>query len=240
MHVADVNGVDADAGNELPIDRGPEGQMGEYRQLLRGVAAVDVHGGIGFGEAEFLRLSQGRGVGLSRVLHLRENEIACSVKYAVNRLDLVGHQRLSDGSDDRNSPSHGGLKGDRPADGAAQSNNSAPCSASTALFAVITFLPLCSTLSMIDRSGSNPPISCTTASISGSLSIVETSVLSRPGGGLILRGRRMSASTIRTNSTLRPTWRETRSECSSNILATPDPMVPKPIKATFAVEFVIV
>ena len=36
----------------------------------------------------------------------------------MNRLDLVGHQRLSDGSDDRNSPSHGGLKGDRPADGA--------------------------------------------------------------------------------------------------------------------------
>ena len=54
---------------------------------------------------------------------------------------------------------------------------------------MITFLPLCSTLSMIERSGSRPPISCTTASISGSFRTVDKSVVNRPGGGTILRGR---------------------------------------------------
>ena len=98
--------------------RAPNGKMGQDRQLLRGVAAVDVHGRIGLGEAQLLGLGQGVGVALAAVLHLREDEVARAVENAVNRLDLVGHQRLVDGRDDRNAASHGRLEGNRPADAA--------------------------------------------------------------------------------------------------------------------------
>ena len=46
---------------------------------------------------------------------------------------------------------------DRPSS-RARSNSSGPCSASSALFAVTTSLPLSSSRSMIVRSGSRPPI----------------------------------------------------------------------------------
>ena len=92
--------------------------MGQDRQLLRGIAAVDVHGRIGLGKAQLLRLRQGVGVALAAILHLREDEVARAVEDSVNRLDLVGHQRLVDGRDDRNPASHGRLEGDRPADAA--------------------------------------------------------------------------------------------------------------------------
>ena len=57
----------------------------------------------------------------------------------------------------------------------ARSNSSGPCSASRALLAVTTSLPLSSSLSMIVRSGSSPPTSCTTAMISRSSSTLARS-----------------------------------------------------------------
>ena len=79
----------------------------------------------------------------------------------------LADQRLVDGGDDGNAAADRRLEGDRSAQLAGQSKSSRPCSASTALLAVMTSLPLCNNLSMIERSGSRPPMSCTTASISG-------------------------------------------------------------------------
>ena len=50
----------------------------------------------------------------------------------------------------------------------ARSKSSGPCSASRALLAVTTSLPLSSNFSMIERAGSSPPTNSTTATISGS------------------------------------------------------------------------
>jgi hypothetical protein len=47
--------VDADPRDVLPLDLSPEGQMGEDRQFLRRVAAVDIHGRVGFGKSQSLR-----------------------------------------------------------------------------------------------------------------------------------------------------------------------------------------
>ncbi len=90
-----------------------EGKVGQDRQFLCGVAAVDVHRRIGLGKAQLLRLGQGAGIAHTAILHLREDEVARAVQNAVDRLDLVGHQRLIDGRDHRNPPSHGRLKGNR-------------------------------------------------------------------------------------------------------------------------------
>ena len=115
-HVGHVHRVDARPRDEFPIDPGGKGQVSENGQLLRSVAAVDIHGRIGLGVAQPLRLGQGIGIGLAAILHLREDEVAGAVEDSVNRLDLVGHERLVDGRDDRNPAAHGGLEGDRPAD----------------------------------------------------------------------------------------------------------------------------
>ena len=108
----------------------------------------------------------------------------------MDRLDLVGHQRLVDGRDDGNPAAHGRLEGDRPADAAGTIEQFAAVLGQHGLVGRDHVLSACSTLSMIERSGSRPPISCTTASISGSFRTVERSVVSSPGGGTIFRGGR--------------------------------------------------
>ena len=64
---------------------------------------------------------------------------------------------------------------------------SGPCSANSALSAVITSLPLWSTRSMIVRSGSSWPMSCTTAVIAGSLTTWQRSSVHPLGEGNIAR-----------------------------------------------------
>ena len=75
-HVGRVERVDADAGNVAPMDAGTERQVGQNRQLLRGVAAADVHRRIGLGIAQALGLLQGGGVVGPLLLHLRDDEVA--------------------------------------------------------------------------------------------------------------------------------------------------------------------
>ena len=53
------------------IGRGAEGQAGEQRQLVRGVAAADIQRGIGFGIAQRLRFLQHIGEGAARSLPSR-------------------------------------------------------------------------------------------------------------------------------------------------------------------------
>ena len=64
----------------------------------------------------------------------------------------------------------------------ARSNSSGPCSASRALLAVTTSLPLSSSFNMIVRSGSSPPINCTTAAISGLFSTFDRSLVKHARG----------------------------------------------------------
>ncbi len=70
---------------------------------------------------------------------------------------------------------------DRPSDRAV-SNNSPPCSASSALLAVTTSLPLRSSSSTMVRAGSRPPISSATTLISGFFVIRVRSSVNTPAG----------------------------------------------------------
>ncbi len=63
-----------------------EGQVGQDRQLLRGVGAVDVHRRIGLGKAQSLGLLDRRGIVGALLFHLRHDEIAGPVQDAAQRL----------------------------------------------------------------------------------------------------------------------------------------------------------
>ena len=89
-----------------------EGQVRQDRQFLGNVAAVDVHDRIGLGVAELLGLGHGGRIVGPQLLHLRQNEIARAVENGVDRLNLVGRERLADGGDDRDAAGHGPLEGD--------------------------------------------------------------------------------------------------------------------------------
>ena len=88
------------------------------------------------------------------------------------------------------------------------------------------------------RAGSRPPTSSTAAVISGLSVTWARSEVSTPGGKAKLRERFWSGSTTWTSSNFRPKRWAIRSPCSNNKRATPEPIVPYPIMATFAVSMV--
>ncbi len=71
----------------------------------------------------------------------------------------------------------------------AVSNSSGPCSASRALLAVTTSLPLSSSFSTMVRAGSSPPTNSTAATISGLSVTLARSAVSTPGGRAKFRDR---------------------------------------------------
>ena len=151
--------------------RAPERQLGEDGQLVGGVGTVYVHRWVGFGITQPLGFGHGRIVIGAHFFHLGGDEVARAVQNAAEGENLVGGQRLADSADNRDAARHRRLEANRAAQFAARSNNSGPCSANRALFAVQTSLPLSSSLSMMVRAGSSPPTSWATTLISG-LSVI--------------------------------------------------------------------
>ena len=94
--------------------------MGEDRQFLRGVGAVNVHRGVGFGESLGLGELEHLGVVGTILLHPRQDEVARAVQDAADRVDAVGCEALADGGHNRNAAGHGRLEGDRAAQLAGQ------------------------------------------------------------------------------------------------------------------------
>jgi len=92
-----------------------KGEFPQNRQFLRGIAPIDVHGGIGFRVPQFLRLFQGFVVGLLLLDHLGQDEVAGAVQNRGDGSDLIGRHALRDDGDDRDASRDGGFKSDRPA-----------------------------------------------------------------------------------------------------------------------------
>ena len=94
----DVHGRDvADALDVDRVEARPpaERQRRQQRQLVRGVDAVDVEGGIGLGVAQALRLGQHVGELAPGLAHGGQDEIAGAVEDAVDAQDPIGHQALA-------------------------------------------------------------------------------------------------------------------------------------------------
>ena len=108
----DVHGRDvADALDVDRVEARPpaEGQRRQQRQLVRGVDAVDVEGGIGLGVAQALRLGQHVGELAPGLAHGGQDEIAGAVEDAVDAQDPIRHQALAQRPDDRDAARDGGL-----------------------------------------------------------------------------------------------------------------------------------
>ena len=109
----DVHGRDVP--DALDVDRveawpAAEGQRGQQRQLVRGVDAVDVEGGVGLGVAQGLRLGQHVGELAAGLAHRGQDEIAGAVEDAEDALDPIGRQPLAQRLDDRDAAGDGGLE----------------------------------------------------------------------------------------------------------------------------------
>ena len=87
--VGHVQVIDPRPRNLRPMHARPEGEMSQDRQLLRGVAAVDVHRRVRLGVAKSLRFRQGRVKFGPLLLHLRNNEVAGAVQDPPQRENLV-------------------------------------------------------------------------------------------------------------------------------------------------------
>ncbi len=88
-----------------------EGDLGQNRQLVGGIDAVDVEGRIGLGIAAPLSLGQCLRIGLALFAHAGEDEIAGAVENALHRQDLVGGQALGQSGDDRDAAADRRLEG---------------------------------------------------------------------------------------------------------------------------------
>ena len=84
----------------------PNARLVSRVELVRGVEAADVEGGVGLGVALGLRLGQHVGEGAMLLLHLRQDVVAGAVQDAVHAPDLVAGQRLAQRLDDRDAAGH--------------------------------------------------------------------------------------------------------------------------------------
>src|ERR671937_190362 len=83
------------------IDLGPEGEARQDRELLRGVVALDVESGIGFGVAELLCLFQAGGEAKPLLFHARQDVDARAVEDSIDARERIAGQPLAQRFDDR-------------------------------------------------------------------------------------------------------------------------------------------
>ena len=76
------------------------------------VVPLHVEGRVRLRIAQLLGLLQGLGVRLSFIRHPGEDKIGSSVHDPEKGFDLVGHQTLPQGQDDRDAPADAGLEAD--------------------------------------------------------------------------------------------------------------------------------
>ena len=92
-----------------------EGDGAHQRDLVRGVHALDVEGGIRLGITELLGVGEGLGEIQALVAHFREDEIGGAVDDAGDPFDAVGGEPLAQRLDDRDAAGHRRLEGDHHA-----------------------------------------------------------------------------------------------------------------------------
>ena len=109
VHIAGLELVDALGGDGGPFDRTAVGQAREDGDLVGGIAALHVGGGVGLGVAQLLGIGQHRLVGRTLIGHAAEDVVGGSVDDAAHPLDAVATQGLLEGFDDRNATAHGGF-----------------------------------------------------------------------------------------------------------------------------------
>ena len=161
----------------LPVDvaghdLGPEGDVGQDGGLGGGVEALDVGRRVPLGVAEALRLGQGVLVAGPRRGHPGQDVVGRAVDDAHHAVDPLAGQRLPQRPDERDPAGHRGLEQQVDPGRAGCVPQLAPWLASSSLLAVTTGLPLRRACSTRSRVGEMPPMTSTTTSIVGSVTIL--------------------------------------------------------------------
>src|SRR4029077_11465715 len=103
LGIGDVGGgdvadaLDVDAGE---IDLAAKGDAGQDGELVGGVDAVDVEGGVSLGIAQALRIGEHVGELAATLAHRGQDVVAGAVEDAVDPLDAVGGQAFAQQLDD--------------------------------------------------------------------------------------------------------------------------------------------
>src|SRR6516162_1933655 len=95
------------------IDLGAESQARQDRELLRGIVALDVEGGIGLGVTELLRLLQAVRERELLLLHARQDVVAGAVEDSVDARERIAGQTLAQRFHDRDGTADCGLEIER-------------------------------------------------------------------------------------------------------------------------------
>ncbi len=81
--------------DRVRVDRHPQGEAGEQRQLVGGVVALDVEGRVRLRVTQALRVREAFGEGQSLRLHSREDVVAGAVEDARDARDDVAGERFA-------------------------------------------------------------------------------------------------------------------------------------------------
>ena len=109
VDVPTLQGADACRWHGLTINRPPEGQGRQDRNLVGSIEAVHISCRIGFGVAEPLGVGQHVVVGRALVRHAREDVVGGAVDDSADPVDAVAPEGLLQRFDDRNATTHGGF-----------------------------------------------------------------------------------------------------------------------------------
>ena len=157
-------------------DVAPERERGEDGRLGRGVVPIDVGRRVALGQPQLLRFAQSVVVAVALLLHAGEDVVGRAVHDAHDPDDLLAGQRFAQRPDDGDGAGHRRLVQQVDAGRAATSASSAPATASSALLAVTTGLPLRSAASTSSCAGWSPPMTSTTTSTSARATRAAASV----------------------------------------------------------------
>ena len=85
-------------------------EEGEDGGLVRGVPPLDVERFVGLGVTKGFGFGENRRVGQALAVHAREDVVTRAVEDAVNELEAICDETLTEGLDDRNTAGDGGFK----------------------------------------------------------------------------------------------------------------------------------
>ena len=107
--VAGAEGADALAVDLVGLDAAVEGEGGEDGELVGGVNAFDVVGGVGFGVAEALGLLEGFCVGCAALGHFGDHVVGSAVDDGAEAADIVGLKFALEDADDGDAAADAGF-----------------------------------------------------------------------------------------------------------------------------------
>lgn len=166
----------------VQFDPAIKGQGGQDSDFISGIEAIDISTGVGFGIAQLLGIGEDLGKVAAFLLHPGENIVGRAIENAGDGANAVGPQGLFQGLNHRNPASDGSFEHDVHPRFIGRRENFIPIPGNHRFVGCHHMLPLAIASRIRVRAGSRPPITSTTISTAGSVTMALRSVVNRSGG----------------------------------------------------------